>query len=75
MRKIKAWSLTIVWDDDEVENNVDVPYYASKVIDEFLDGQEKVIVQATQRSVLDIRRTDLLSGSPSGNLRTGSGYL
>jgi hypothetical protein len=37
MRKIKAWSLTIVWDDDEVENNVDVPYYASKVIDEFLD--------------------------------------
>lgn len=37
MRKIKAWSITIVWDDDEVENNVDVPYYASKVIDEFLD--------------------------------------
>jgi len=37
MRKIKAWSLIIVWDDDEVENNVDVPYYASKVIDEFLD--------------------------------------
>jgi hypothetical protein len=39
-RAIKAWSLTVVWDTGEEEVITDIPHYASKAVDEFLDELE-----------------------------------
>lgn len=39
-RRIKAWSLCVVWDDGEEEAITDVPDYAAVPIDDFLDTLE-----------------------------------
>ena len=39
-RAIQAWSLQVVWDTGEVEEITDIPYYAAKEVDAFLDELE-----------------------------------
>ena len=40
-RQIQAWSLQVVWDTGEVENITDIPNFAAKEVDLFLDELEE----------------------------------
>ena len=41
MKKIKRWSLNIVWDDGEEEKNIEVPDHIAKDIEYYLDCLEE----------------------------------
>jgi hypothetical protein len=40
MKKIKAWSLNVVWDDGQEELNIDVPDHIVRDIEYYLDCLE-----------------------------------
>jgi hypothetical protein len=41
MKKIRAWSLNVVWDNGEEEKNVDVPQHTANDIEYYLDVLEE----------------------------------
>lgn len=41
MKKIRAWSLNVVWEDDTEEKNIDVPQHIANDIEYYLDQLEE----------------------------------
>lgn len=41
MKKIRAWSLNVVWDNGEEDKNVDVPQHIANDIEYYLDVLEE----------------------------------
>jgi len=53
-RSIKAWSLTVVWDTGEEEVITDIPNFAAKEVDLFLDElEEEARAEADRLDELD----------------------
>jgi hypothetical protein len=40
MRTVKAWSINVVWSDDTEETRTDIPNWAAREIDQWLDELE-----------------------------------
>ena len=43
MKKIRAWSLNVVWDNGEEDKNVDVPQHIANDIEYYLDVLEEEV--------------------------------
>jgi hypothetical protein len=41
MKKIRAWSLNVVWEDGEEDKNIDVPQHIANDIEYYLDQLEE----------------------------------
>ena len=48
MRTVKAWSINVVWSDDTEETRTDIPNWAAREIDQWLDELEAEEMQDEQ---------------------------
>ena len=53
MRLIKAWSINIVWSDDQEEVITDIPNYVCCAVDDYLTELEEIDYQDNKQEIED----------------------